>query len=46
MSEEILTRKQLRAILQEIEDMKSELRRQKRKIELLEATIRELKKKK
>lgn len=34
------------AIARELEDAKSELRRQKRKIELLETTIKELKKKK
>ena len=46
ISEEILTRQQFQALLREFEDMKAELRRQKRKIELLEATIKELKKKK
>ena len=46
ISEEILTRQQFQALLREFEDMKAELRRQKRKIELLEATIKELKTKK
>lgn len=46
ISEEILNRQQFQALLREFEDMKAELRRQKRKIELLEATIKELKKKK
>lgn len=46
ISEEMLTRQQFQALLREFEDMKAELRRQKRKIELLETTIKELKKKK
>lgn len=46
MNETAITVQQFHALLRELEDMKAELRRQKRKIELLETTIKELKKKK